>query len=586
MKSLYKLLFAVISLFYFNAAALADTHPFTVKVNDPPIPYDGNPEWGNDFVVSNSEPLGRPSGVYRNSNSTIYVSVPDTSIQSGSAIVILTSVNNGASWNIISSLTPASVIPKTKMIRGSTDSVYCYYISGVTIYCWNVINNRITQVRGVGFRDFDVASSSTGSMYIFMDSLGTNNLVRYGSSDGGVTWGQRGLVSSGAAHPKISFSAFGDTLSLNYYGPVLADTATSIIRNARYRESAPGTMATVGSFIDIARSTAVKEEFSSVRYGNSVWFFYSAEESGTVEIRCKVSTNAGVTYADSVVLPGPLNGDEYWFDAKYHNRGTGGADIIYYSIYDLPQSSSGIVTQMNYSTSLIPSLTAFSSPVQFADHIPVESDAGYIPTLIEYYNGDNDAGVIYVGISDAISNKLYYDRLNATSSLNLTVNLEACSPTQDTVTVLIRSALSPYNLVDSARGNLSSSGTVSLTYQNLNGLENFYIVVKHRNSIETWSKSGGEIFVNGTLSYDFTTAAAQAFGNNQVLVGSKYSIYTGDVEQNGTVDLTDLIAVFNDATNFITGYVVTDLNCDEQVNLTDVIFAYNNSSNFVEVKRP
>lgn len=91
-------------------------------------------------------------------------SVPDTNIQSGAALVILTSTNNGTTWSNISAITPASVIPKTKMIIGSADSVYCFFISGVTVYCWNVLNNRVTQVRGVGFRDFDVAASSTGSM--------------------------------------------------------------------------------------------------------------------------------------------------------------------------------------------------------------------------------------------------------------------------------------------------------------------------------------------------------------------------------------------------------------------------------------
>ncbi|MBK6505793.1 MAG: hypothetical protein IPG02_09020 [Ignavibacteria bacterium] len=44
----------------------------------------------------------------------------------------------------------------------------------------------------------------------------------------------RGLVTSGGANPKIYFSALGDTLILNYYGGVLADTATSTIRGARY----------------------------------------------------------------------------------------------------------------------------------------------------------------------------------------------------------------------------------------------------------------------------------------------------------------------------------------------------------------
>jgi len=33
--------------------------------------------------------------------------------------------------------------------------------------------------------------------------------------------------------------------------------------------------------------------------------------------------------------------------------------------------------------------------------------------------------------------------------------------------------------------------------------------------MESWSKSGGEPFVTGTtMSYDFTNAVTQAFGNN------------------------------------------------------------------------
>ncbi len=71
-----------------------------------------------------------------------------------------------------------------------------------------------------------------------------------------------------------------------------------------------------------------------------------------------------------------------------------------------------------------------------------------------------------------------------------------------------------------------------------------------------------------------------------MLVGSEYSIYTGDIDQNDVVNLTDIIAINNDAASFATGYRVTDLNCDEVVNLTDVIFDYNNSAQFVTTKRP
>jgi len=119
----------------------------------------------------------------------------------------------------------------------------------------------------------------------------------------------------------------------------------------------------------------------------------------------------------------------------------------------------------------------------------------------------------------------------------------------------------------------------------VNGVS-YYIVVKHRNSIETWSKLGGEVFTGGVLNYDFTSSASQAFENNLVLVGSEYSIYTGDVDQNDVVNLTDIIMIYNDVANFVTGYVVTDLNFDNVVNLTDLLYAYNNSAMFVSTKRP
>lgn len=63
-------------------------------------------------------------------------------------------------------------------------------------------------------------------------------------------------------------------------------------------------------------------------------------------------------------------------------------------------------------------------------------------------------------------------------------------------------------------------------------------------------------------------------------------LYTGDVNQDGIVDLTDLVAIYNDGSNFVTGYVLTDLNCNSIVDLTDLLFAYNNSSIFVSIKRP
>lgn len=171
-------------------------------------------------------------------------------------------------------------------------------------------------------------------------------------------------------------------------------------------------------------------------------------------------------------------------------------------------------------------------------------------------------------------------------TLNLTLALEAISPIQDTVTVSIRSVSPPYAIVSTDVQNLDVNGSAAFVFPKaLNGV-NYYIVVNHRNSIETWSKSGGEVFTAGSLTYDFTTAASQAFGNNQVLVSGEYSIYTGDVNQDEVVDVTDLGMIDNDASNFVTGYVATDLNYDNIVDVTDAAFADNNAANFVSVLKP
>lgn len=52
------------------------------------------------------------------------------------------------------------------------------------------------------------------------------------------------------------------------------------------------------------------------------------------------------------------------------------------------------------------------------------------------------------------------------------------------------------------------------------------------------------------------------------------------------VDVSDIIAIYNDAINFVTGYVITDLTGNAIVDLSDVVLAYNNAINFVGVIRP
>jgi len=149
---------------------------------------------------------------------------------------------------------------------------------------------------------------------------------------------------------------------------------------------------------------------------------------------------------------------------------------------------------------------------------------------------------------------------------------------RDTVRTFLRNTTTPYNIVDSARGVIDSiSFTNTFTY-NIASAGTYYIVVKHFNSIETWSKSGGEAFTLGnTTIYNFTTANTQAYGNNLKLKGGKYCIYSGDVNQDLWVDGKDLAQLDNHAYQFLSGrFLPSDLNGDNVVDGADFSIGDNN----------
>jgi hypothetical protein len=155
----------------------------------------------------------------------------------------------------------------------------------------------------------------------------------------------------------------------------------------------------------------------------------------------------------------------------------------------------------------------------------------------------------------------------------------------DTAKVYLRNSTTPYALVDSSVSTLGTNGIGTFSFPNaVNGVS-YFIVVDHRNSIETWSNTGYS-FTGNSLSFSFSTSASQAFGSNQVLMGTRYAIYSGDANKDGAIDGSDISLIDNDASNFIGGYVVTDLNGDLFVDGSDFSIADNNAANFIGVIRP
>jgi hypothetical protein len=93
--------------------------------------------------------------------------------------------------------------------------------------------------------------------------------------------------------------------------------------------------------------------------------------------------------------------------------------------------------------------------------------------------------------------------------------------------------------------------------------------------------------LSASNSYQFSSAASQAFGNNLSNVGGgKYAIYCGDINQDGAVDFNDYPNLDIKSSNGDLGYLTEDLNGDASVDFNDYPLLDINSSNGVISLRP
>ena len=183
---------------------------------------------------------------------------------------------------------------------------------------------------------------------------------------------------------------------------------------------------------------------------------------------------------------------------------------------------------------------------------------------------------------------LYYS-VNSLELTSLTALVEGfydgSTMIPDTVTVELRNNSLPYSLVDQTKIYLDSSGQGTGKFYNaINGTP-YFLVLKHRNAIETWSATT-QTFSNSVLTYDFTTGSDKSYGNNLILVGSKWCLPSGDVNQDGIVDIHDLNLVFISNFSGVTGFSASDVNGDMFTEIKDLSLVFINYVLGVERKRP
>ncbi|MCE1164775.1 MAG: dockerin type I domain-containing protein [Bacteroidetes bacterium] len=168
-----------------------------------------------------------------------------------------------------------------------------------------------------------------------------------------------------------------------------------------------------------------------------------------------------------------------------------------------------------------------------------------------------------------------------TTQQSFTLNLKVClegfwngsAQIRDTVRVSLANANSPYSIIDNGMAYLDEQGNASIGFTNApNG--NYYIIVKHRNHLETWSGSPQSFATGGTTTYNFTDMITKAYGSNMKQVGSVYVLYGGDANQDGFVNGTDY-TIFKSQFG-LDRYKNADFNGDDFVDGYDALILYSN----------
>ena len=500
------------------------------KIN---ISNDGGSTWRNkNYSVGNNQ----------YSFSSVFALKGSGQVWSGSDYggLILHSSDNGANWT-----------------KQQTSALYAFYdiymvnsstgyaaggdpFFGATGYCYKTTNGgtnwtplTIPNPDKARFK-VDFVNANTG--WIFGGEYDVVSLISK-TTDGGATWVNQSLTPANS-----SVVQSGDMTDANT-GYCLSGYTTASPNTKLYKTTNGGSNWNLVTAFPGNLAWNVVHTFSATTlYLGGNQFVYKSTNSGVNWVQASIpSASAGIFNMD-------------WSDP---DNGT----VVGTEGYTAKTSDAGLTwTERNTGSSTI---TGVSMPAK--DTVYASSDRNVYGAIFRLYD---------------ISN---------TVTFNLTIGIQGfwdgSVQVTDTVKCHLRNSVSPYSEIEVSGAVLNNSGTGTFTFNNAPS-GSYFLEITHRNSIETWSASPQTVVQGGSYHYNFTSSASQAFGNNLILKSGKYCDYSGDVNQDGFVNLTDVITVFNASSVFTSGYAVTDVNGDNIVDLTDITIAYNNSQNFVQKITP
>ncbi|MGV8018907.1 MAG: hypothetical protein AB2L26_12115 [Ignavibacteria bacterium] len=286
----------------------------------------------------------------------------------------------------------------------------------------------------------------------------------------------------------------------------------------------------------------------------------------------------------------------YWRVNATNAGGTGAWSSVWvFTTLVQPPSMPTLLTPANNATGvpLTPTFTWTTVPTATSYRLQISTSTSFSNIIVNVVQ----TGASYVLPSGyLVGNTNYYWRVAAINeggqgswatyfhfttqqsfTLNLKVYLEGfwngTTQVRDTVRVSLANSTSPYAIVDNSIAYLDEQGNASIGFVNApNG--SYFVVVKHRNHLETWSNTAMPFATGSTTTFNFTDAVNKAYGSNLKQVGAVFVLYGGDANTDGYVNGTDY-TVFKSQFG-LDRYKIADFNGDDFVDGYDALILYAN----------
>lgn len=233
-------------------------------------------------------------------------------------------------------------------------------------------------------------------------------------------------------------------------------------------------------------------------------------------------------------------------------------------------------------------ISSISFPYTLPLNQSVSFDVTFSPSAIGNYSGTimvlnsdcDEASFQFTVSGDAVNSSSltpfqihaliegFYLGANTMNTVLLNQGKITCNDICDSVTVVLHDAVT-LAATTSYRTVLKTNGVIDCRFVNLLST-NYYIELRHRNGLKSWSAAPVAVVPNG--QYNFTSSAMQTYGANSVeMEPGIFAIYSGDINQDDALDVFDYLQMEPDIIFGNFGYLAEDVNGDGSVDSFDYL---------------